>query len=148
MDISTIRQVKDGTQSDQIANQNAKIQLGETKGLDTCLTCKKPVWISCFFDGTGNNFFKDGNRTRTSAETKYSNIAKLSWFAHPESKVKPRTYNFYATGVGTAFKNPFTGDVDTGEGADKGTGMGFARKGQIRLDFMLNTKPSVTNQHG
>jgi len=147
MDIP-IQRLTDAYISEQIANQNARIQLGEIKGLDDCMTCKKPVWISCFFDGTGNNYYDDGKGLKSSGGTKYSNIAKLSQFAHPLKDEKPRIYNFYATGVGTSFNDPINGVSDSGGGIDKGTGMGFARKGQMRLDWMFSSiEAALKEQH-
>jgi hypothetical protein len=60
---------------------------------------------------------------------------------------KPRIYNFYAAGVGTAFKNTYTKEQDNGDGFDKVTGMGFAKKGQLRLDWMLTNIETVVAKH-
>lgn len=91
------------------------------------------MWISCFFDGTGNNFIADAPNSTTGKPEKYSNIAKLFKFAHVAMDVEMRTYAIYAPGVGTAFHEI----GDTGDGMDKALGMANARKGLDRIEWMI-----------
>ncbi len=58
---------------------------------ESCMTCPKPVWFTAFFDGTGNNFEKDGGGSVDAKNVRYSNIAKLAAFAHvAKEKLGPR----------------------------------------------------------
>ena len=119
MERPTIKPLSDATLGDQLQNTEERTALGELAGLENCTICKKPVWISCFFDGTGNNYDEDGKGEKKPDLTKYSNIAKLSKFAHLEEDKKRRVYNFYAPGVGT----PFPEVGDSGQSIDKAIGM-------------------------
>ena len=61
-----------------------------------CKTCRVPVWVSFFFDGTGNNMKVDGSTLSQ------SNVVAL-FQAH---KQNPETgmQKFYYEGLGTAFE--------------------------------------------
>lgn len=60
MERPTIKRLSDAKLSEQLQNIEARTALGELAELENCKICKKPVWISCFFDGTGNNYDEDG----------------------------------------------------------------------------------------
>lgn len=139
----TVRRLKDITKKEMLKRQIAQGQLGETPEIENCFTCKKPVWITCFFDGTGNNFFKDGNGLKDAKSVSYSNIAKLAKFAHPLEDSGARVYSLYAQGVGT----PFAAIGDSGDGVDKATGMSSAWKGQARIDWMFKNLINVAKRH-
>lgn len=144
MERPKIKRLRDAALSEQLQNSQARYQLGEIFDLDNCQVCKKPVWISCFFDGTGNNFELDGGNSVDPRDTKHSNIAKLSWFAHPGVKDdKPRVFNFYAPGVGT----PFPEVGDSGQNINKAIGMANAGYGQARLDWMYGKIKTVIDKH-
>ena len=143
MERPTIKRLSDATLSEQLGNFEARAALGLKFDLDSCKTCKKSIWISCFFDGTGNNYELDGGGGINPALTKHSNIAKLSWFAHPLSGTKSRIYNFYAPGVGT----PFPEIGDRGDGINKAIGMANAGKGQARLDWMYKEVSKAIDRH-
>lgn len=136
----TIRRLSDVTKSERIARGIYR------KGLENSAKasdCRKPVWISCFFDGTGNNFKKDGNGSLAASSEKYSNIAKLGKFAHKAEDDKNQTYAIYAPGVGT----PFPEIQDSGDGIDKALGMASAAKGQARISWMLKELKMRVDKH-
>lgn len=106
-------------------------------------SCRKPIWISCFFDGTGNNFELDGRGTLDEDDASYSNVAKLWHFAHPKESIATRTYGLYIQGVGT----PCRQVGDTGDGLDKATGMSTASKGEVRIQWMLRELKLRIDRH-
>lgn len=129
----TVRRLQSLSMAEKTARSIYRAQLGRVEMTADMSACKKPVWISCFFDGTGNNYKEDGNGSLNVYETKYSNVAKLGKFAHEENDPANRTYALYVPGVGT----PFPEVGDSGGGLDKATGMANAAKGQARLDYMM-----------
>lgn len=133
MNKPTIRRLSDVKSAEKINRSKTRGQLGRVKISDDLKVCRQPVWISCFFDGTGNNYLADAPDQKTGKPEKYSNIAKLCKFAHEARNVEMRTYAIYAPGVGTAF--PEIGD--SGDGMDKALGMANAAKGQDRIDWMI-----------
>ncbi|RZI83379.1 MAG: DUF2235 domain-containing protein [Rubrivivax sp.] len=112
---------------------------------EQCKTCPKPVWFTAFFDGTGNNYGKDGYGEQDVAIVKYSNIAKLAWFAHVPSESKPRTAFAYIEGVGTPCMKK--GVMDTGEGIDNALGMAAAAKGEARILWMMRELKEHVDKH-
>jgi hypothetical protein len=64
-------------------------------GSGACLTCKTVLWVSFFFDGTGNNRKQD-------FPVKHSNVAAL-FDAHLEDEVNG-IRPFYYEGIGTPFE--------------------------------------------
>lgn len=106
-------------------------------------TCPKPVWLSAFFDGTGNNFEKDGKENTDPIKTKYSNVATLWAFAHTDFKHGERFAKEYIEGVGTPCKKA----EDSGEGLDSALGMASAWKGLARIEWMLNRFEAHVNLH-
>jgi hypothetical protein len=82
-------------------------------------TCQQTLWLSFFFDGTGNNREADiGTR-------EHSNVARL-FRAHKLNDEHQGRYAFYIPGIGTYFKE--IGDEGGGV-----TGPAFAAKGEDRL---------------
>lgn len=137
-----IRRITDLTPSDsQTRNrQRSALEVTDDKG---CKVCPKPLWFSAFFDGTGNNFNADGNGSTKADVVQYSNIAKLWHFAHVEDGAMPRTVSRYIEGVGT----PCAKVGDSGGGLDKALGMASARKGELRLRWMLNELNKHVGSH-
>lgn len=139
----TIRRLSDVTKHEKIARNIYRAELGKIEMVKDLTACRKPVWISCFFDGTGNNYEQDGNGTLNPEKEKYSNIAKLGRFAHEASNAKTQTYALYAPGVGT----PFPEIGDSGGGIDKALGMASAAKGQARITWMLERVKQRIDMH-
>jgi hypothetical protein len=95
----TVRAINSLTSAERTKRTINRTILGEKDA--ECLSCKKPIWITCFFDGTGNNFENDGSGKTGEDAVSYSNISKLWYFAHPRLTSVPRTYGLYIQGVGT-----------------------------------------------
>lgn len=86
--------------------------------------CEQKVWMSFFFDGTGNNRDADlGTR-------KHSNVAKLYLVHAPNNKEKG-VYRIYIPGIGTYFR-----EVSDDGGTKVGLGTGY--KGDARLAWALD----------
>ena len=130
----TVRRLSDFTKSEEVRRGVNRSRMGWLESCSDAKTCKKPIWITCFFDGTGNNFEFDGNGELKPHIEKYSNIAKLAKFCHVENNSIDRIYGLYAPGVGT----PFLDVGDSGGGLDKALGMAQASKGQARITWMLD----------
>lgn len=137
-----IRRITDLTPADN-ATRNQHREALDPMQIEACKECPKPVWFSAFFDGTGNNFDADGNGSKDVNVVSYSNIAKLWQFAHVDDKAIPRTVRRYIEGVGT----PCAKVGDSGGGVDKALGMASARKGELRLRWMLNELNSHVSKH-
>lgn len=86
--------------------------------------CLQNIWISFFFDGTGNN------RDADFETKKHSNVAKLS-LVHVQENEEKGIYQVYVPGVGTYFKE--VGD----NGASK-PGSGFGYMGDKRLIWAID----------
>jgi hypothetical protein len=86
-------------------------------------SCQQRIWLSFFFDGTGNNLDADVGTN------KHSNVAKL-YRAHKPNDEVNGIYRIYIPGVGTYFSE--VGD----DGATK-LGLGTGRMGDVRLDWAL-----------
>ncbi len=69
------------------------------RNIKYCETCKIDLWMSFFFDGTGNNFSNDFKPK--SGIIKHSNVAAL--YAAHYSDAKKGHYKFYYEGIGTPF---------------------------------------------
>lgn len=103
--------------ADRMACQLAK---REEVALGASADCRQDLWLTVFFDGTGNN-------RKTDAPTfEHSNVARLSRAMSPPSLEKVA---FYVPGLGTPFRE--IGD----EGGD--LGMGFALGGEARIDWAI-----------
>ncbi|WP_323144096.1 T6SS phospholipase effector Tle1-like catalytic domain-containing protein [Massilia phyllosphaerae] len=102
----------------------------EQKGVST--NCKQNIWISFFFDGTGNNLEADIDLQ------KHSNIARL-YRAHKKDNKKNGIYSVYIPGIGTYF--PEIGD-------DGGSTLGLvcAAKGEERLDFAIEKFDNILKE--
>lgn len=86
-------------------------------------SCQQQVWLSFFFDGTGNNLDADVGTE------KHSNVAKL-YRAHSENDSTSGVYRIYIPGVGTYFK-------EVGDDGGSALGLGTGRMGDARLDWAL-----------
>ena len=138
-----IRRLTDITKNERFARSVVRTRLGKVTMTKDLTACRKPVWISCFFDGTGNNYKDDGNGSLASTTVKYSNVAKLGRFAHKAEDAEHQTYAIYAPGVGT----PFPEIGDSGGGIDKALGMASAAKGQARISWMLKQLKARIDRH-
>jgi hypothetical protein len=86
-------------------------------------TCRQILWLSFFFDGTGNNQDADiGMR-------KHSNIARL-FRVHKKTSPEKGICSVYIPGIGTYFP-----EIDDDGGSVLGLGCGAM--GEERLDFAL-----------
>jgi|GEM_PF-2304515 len=99
---------------------------GDNKKPDGCVECQEKLWVSFFFDGTGQNRIVD------KLKEKLSNPARL-FETHP-SRENEGIYAYYYSGVGT----PFTEDINTGKHEIRdseliGGGLGWG--GDVRLDL-------------
>ncbi|CAE6792356.1 T6SS phospholipase effector Tle1-like catalytic domain-containing protein [Paraburkholderia nemoris] len=81
--------------------------------------CSQNIWISIFFDGTGNNLLHDTPRE------KQSNVSRL-WAAHAADDDAASTYRIYLPGLGTPYPA-------IGENGESAMGLGFAAGGEKRL---------------
>ena len=92
-------------------------------------SCEQRLYVSFFFDGTGNNLKND----RPTLE--HSNVARM-FDAHSDNNSATGVYKFYIPGIGT----PFHDIGDKGAGpipwVDHHAGMGGV--GQGRLDWAFN----------
>lgn len=86
-------------------------------------SCKQTLWLSFFFDGTGNN------RDADIGMKKHSNVARL-FFSHKTTSDNKEICSVYIPGIGTYF--PEIGD----DGGSK-LGLGCGKMGDKRLDFAL-----------
>ncbi len=91
--------------------------------------CSQKIWISFFFDGTGNNMEADLYLN------KHSNIVKL-FRVHPPLDAVKGIYSVYIPGIGTLF--PEIGD----DGGNK-AGLGCGKFGEKRLRFALERFDSI-----
>ncbi|TCS31961.1 putative alpha/beta hydrolase family protein DUF2235 [Paucimonas lemoignei] len=136
MNPNSVRRLTDKLDpSDEGARRRIRAKLNQEEiHAEVCKTCPKPIWFTAFFDGTGNNYVEDGGPSTDASKVKYSNIAKLAYFAHPsDNSAPPRTYSAYIQGVGTPY-----GEVnDSGKGYDNAIGMAAAGRGQARIEKMM-----------
>lgn len=96
-------------------------------------SCLQRLWLSFFFDGTGNNIDAD------IGSLKHSNIARL-YNVHPPNDVIKGNYRIYIPGVGTYFK-----DIDDAGGDTLGLAM--ARYGDLRLGWALSKFDELMMPH-
>lgn len=98
---------------------------GKAKALPPCVTgtCSIPLWISVFFDGTGNNRDADEPVHRD------TNVARLFRSQGRDNSAEAK-FAIYVPGIGTYFR-----EIDDPGSTD--TGMAFARHGSARLDWAL-----------
>jgi len=114
-------------QSSALAAQSAK------PGAAPVTTCKQVLWLSFFFDGTGNNRYAD------TGLQKHSNVAKL-FKVHAPNDMAKGIYSFYLQGVGTYFR-------EVGDDGGSTAGLSFATKGAARLDFAFKQLDEVIKRH-
>jgi hypothetical protein len=86
-------------------------------------SCQQRLWLSFFFDGTGNNLDAD------LGTTKHSNVAKL-YRVHQEDDATAGIYRIYVPGVGTYFR-------EVGDDGGSTLGLGMGKMGGARLDWAL-----------
>lgn len=86
-------------------------------------SCKRSLWISYFFDGTGNNMEADVGLL------KHSCIVRLFRVHAPDNLIKG-VWRIYIPGLGTNF--PKIGDMGGS------LGLAFARGGDARIKFALD----------
>ncbi|SDC89529.1 Uncharacterized alpha/beta hydrolase domain [Massilia sp. PDC64] len=92
------------------------------KGVPTI--CRQILWLSFFFDGTGNN------RTADEGILKHSNVARL-YRAHKRNSPAEGIYSIYIPGVGTYFP-------EIGDDGGSALGLGCGAMGEERLNFALD----------
>ena len=73
MNTPLVRRLGDITNSEKMARNIYRNELSKIDTSKDLASCRKPVWISCFFDGTGNNYYKDGYGSLRPEKEKYSN---------------------------------------------------------------------------
>ncbi|NLP62558.1 T6SS phospholipase effector Tle1-like catalytic domain-containing protein [Paraburkholderia sacchari] len=81
--------------------------------------CSQSIWLSLFFDGTGNNLFNDTKKL------KHSNVSRL-FFAHESDNDVTSRYRIYINGLGTPFP-------EIGEHTYSKPGLAFGVGGEKRL---------------
>ncbi|WP_166432806.1 T6SS phospholipase effector Tle1-like catalytic domain-containing protein [Luteimonas yindakuii] len=100
-------------------------RIGRARTSPHCVTavCKIPLWISVFFDGTGNNRDADESSHRD------SNVARLFRSQGRDDSTAAK-FAIYVPGIGTYFR-------EIGDPGNTTRGMAFADYGQKRLDWAL-----------
>jgi hypothetical protein len=105
-----------------LANSAAALKSASTqKGAPA--KCKRILWLSFFFDGTGNNRNADLNLL------KHSNIVRL-FRAHKPESLKDGIFSLYIPGIGTYFP-------EIGDDGGSARGLGCGAMGEERLSFAL-----------
>jgi Uncharacterized alpha/beta hydrolase domain (DUF2235) len=133
----------DWTEAENIQRDIVRSNLGEIKEVRDCQECQKPVWVTVFFDGTGNNFVADGDGKLDPEKVSYSNIAKFAAFAHTGNDRINRTHGIYVPGVGTRFAEI----GDSGDGIDKAAGMSTAKRGEDRINWAFQIMSERIDSH-
>lgn len=87
-------------------------------------SCKQILWLSFFFDGTGNNIEAD------IPFSKHSNVARL-YRAHKQKNKANDILTVYIPGVGTYFP-------EIGDAGGSSLGLGCGKGGDGRLEFALD----------
>jgi hypothetical protein len=83
----------------------------------------KDLWLTFFFDGTGNNLEAD------QGTDEHSNVARL-YRAHEEDDEEKGVFRVYIPGIGTRF-------AEIGDPGDEMTGNGFGARGEARLQWAM-----------
>lgn len=96
-------------------------------------SCEQRLWLTFFFDGTGNNLEADVGTQ------KHSNVAKL-FRSHPENDSVNGIYRVYIPGVGTYFK-------EVGDQGGKMTGKAFGKGGDDRVAWALKRWDQLLSPH-
>jgi len=100
-------------------------------------SCQQRLWLSFFFDGTGNNLDADVGTV------KHSNVAKLFRVHKGNEKDDDSIndiYKIYIPGVGTYFR-------DVGDDGGSTLGLGTGRMGDARLDWALKKFDKKLSPH-
>ena len=87
--------------------------------------CKQNLWLSYFFDGTGNNLGADV------ALNKHSNVVRLYRAHKPENK-QEGIFALYIPGIGTYFP-------EIGDDGGSMTGLGCGAMGEERIEFAIES---------
>jgi len=96
-------------------------------------SCLQRLWLSFFFDGTGNNMDAD------QGTLKHSNVARL-YNAHAPDDPTEGRYRIYIPGVGTYFR-------EVGDDGGSTLGLVMARMGDRRLDWALKKFDELLQRH-
>lgn len=95
---------------------SAKVLAKDGKATESpCKTCRVPVWVSFFFDGTGNN--KDADATTLNQ----SNVVAL--FEAHKQEAEKGIQKFYYEGLGTAFQFDKYSEYDSSKVANGARGL-------------------------
>ncbi|HEU4621438.1 MAG TPA: DUF2235 domain-containing protein [Burkholderiaceae bacterium] len=103
--------------ADVLANQN------QDKDQPPSYSCEQVLWLSFFFDGTGNNLDAD------TGTHEHSNVARM-FRAMPLDNKNVGRYSVYVPGIGTYFK-------EIGDPGGTTLGLAFAKDGEARLLWAL-----------
>lgn len=85
----------------------------------------KDLWLTFFFDGTGNNLDAD------QGTDEHSNVARL-YRAHQENDEGKGVFRFYIPGIGTRF-------AEIGDPGGEMSGNGFGARGEDRLQWAMDS---------
>lgn len=96
-------------------------------------TCLQTVWVTFFFDGTGNNHDAD------IGTLEHSNVARL-FRVHAKDDKQRGIYRRYIPGLGTYFP-------DISDAGGTLTGQGFGARGQDRLDWAFKQLTELLKPH-
>jgi hypothetical protein len=88
-------------------------------------SCRQKLWVSIFFDGTGNNMDAD------IPTNEHSNVVRLYRAAWEDDPTIGR-YRIYVPGIGTYFK-------EIGDNGNSTSGLAMGAMGQARLDWAATT---------
>lgn len=113
-------------EADAAATFAASAPQAMRQGVDlppVCATCKIPLHLSFFFDGTGNN------RDADESSHQDSNVARL-FRSHPLDNAEQGVFSFYLPGLGTYFP-------DIGDPGETNTGKAFGAYGKERLTWAM-----------
>lgn len=96
--------------------------------------CSLPIWVTFFFDGTGNN------RKTDSPTFEHSNVVRM-FNAHQRFDPTECMFPFYLPGIGTPF--PEIGDNGYGVYEDFNINAGAGARGQARIDHAFERLQSA-----
>lgn len=114
--------------------QNLSNAMGSNKSASPpAESCEQLLWLTFFFDGTGNNLDADVGTN------KHSNVAKL-FRSHKEQDSINGVYRVYIPGVGTYFK-------EVGDEGGTTSGKAFGAGGDDRIDWALKRWDTLLAPH-
>jgi len=111
------------TQGASAVENRAKVFKNVSQQTVSPTSCKQLLWLSFFFDGTGNNQDADIGMQ------KHSNVARL-YRAHKKTSPEKAVCSIYIPGIGTYFP-------EIGDDGGSALGLGCGAMGEERLDFAL-----------